>query len=326
MTPAAAADVSAVLDIGSNSVLLLAVAVDPDGRARAVDEALATTRLGAGLRDGGRPDAAAVARTCAAVADFAARARAAGASNCWGFATAAVRRADDPAALAGRLAEAARAPVEILAGEREAALGWAAVAHGLARTGGPLLVADVGGGTTELTLGRAGVLEDVESLPLGALRLTEAHLADDPPRASAVAECEAVIDATFVASHVLRDARACGASLVLTGGTATALAASDLGLDRYVPARVHGHGLDGGDVATVARHWARLPLAARHRLLPFDPERAAMLPAGALVVTAIAARIGVATMRVSEHGVRHGYLRERLAACGITVDLRALWR
>ncbi|TMA98913.1 MAG: hypothetical protein E6J70_13955, partial [Deltaproteobacteria bacterium] len=81
--------VAAVIDVGSNSVLLLAVAVGADGRARPVDAALETTRLGTRLTDGGALDPAARARTVAAVEALAVRARRAGAERVWAFATAA---------------------------------------------------------------------------------------------------------------------------------------------------------------------------------------------------------------------------------------------
>jgi len=143
--------VAAAIDVGSNSVLLLTVSLEPDGRARAVDEAVATTRLGAGLAPSGTLDRDAVARTRASVVDFADRARARGAESVWAFATGAARRAADGAAFAMATATAAGVPVEILSGEREAALAYAAAVHGLGLAGDAVLAIDVGGATTELT-------------------------------------------------------------------------------------------------------------------------------------------------------------------------------
>jgi len=114
VSPAAA--VAAVIDIGSNSVLLLTVAVER-GRARVLDQALAVTRLGTGLRPGGRLDADALARTRDAVVAFAARARARGAPRVWAFATAALREAADGSATAGAIAATAGVPVEVLSGD-----------------------------------------------------------------------------------------------------------------------------------------------------------------------------------------------------------------
>jgi exopolyphosphatase/guanosine-5'-triphosphate,3'-diphosphate pyrophosphatase len=315
--------VAAVIDIGSNSVLLLTVAVDAAGRARALDEACVTTRLGAGLRPGGALDASARARTVRTVADFAQRARATGARPVWAFGTAAVREAKDGAAFVEELATASRIEVAILAGEDEARLAFDAVAHGLGGGQGALLVADVGGRTTELTLGTAGAVAAAVSLPLGALALTEAHLRADPPAPEALARMVAEVDAVLRASDLLGRAR--GTSLAACGGTATALAALDLGLGTYAPARVHGHRLDATGLATRRAALAAMPLAARAGLPGLDAGRAAILPAGAVILERLVAVAGIAGLRVSDHGVRHAYLRARLAEQGVRADLGTLW-
>ena len=309
--------VAAVIDIGSNSVLLLTVTVAPGGRVRALDEALATTRLGAGLRAGGRLDPAALARTRDAVATFAARARARDARRVWCFATAALREATDGAAAAREIAAAAAAPVEVLAGEREAGLAYAAVAGAFAAAG-PLLVADVGGRSTELTLGAGAQVLAAASLPLGALVLTEAHAADlDGARAA--------VRAALVASDLPARARAAGARLVASGGTATALAALDLGLTAYAPRRVHGHALEPHALAALVARLARMSADERAALAGLEPGRAAILPAGALVLQGVMDASGAARLVVSDHGVRHAYLRAALGRDGVRADLGELW-
>jgi len=309
------ATVAAVIDVGSNSVLLLVVAVGPDGRARTIDAALETTRLGTRLRDGGALDAAARARTGAAVAALAARARRAGADRVWAFATAAVRRAADGAAFARDLEQAAGVPVEVLSGVREAALAYAAVAHALPGLEGPLLVVDVGGGTTELTLGRGDAVMETASLPLGALALAE----------SAAGDLAARVDGLLTGCDLLARAATAGARLAVSGGTATALAALDLALTRYDPQRVHGHVLGREALAALVARVAALPAATLASFAGLDPGRAAILPAGAVVLDRVVAAARAAAVTVSDHGVRHGYLRERLAEAGVRADLAALW-
>lgn len=317
--------IAAVLDVGSNTALLLAVAVGPGGRTRALDEALVTTRLGAGLRAGGALDPAARTRTLSAVLELVARARAAGADRVWAFATGAARRAVDGAAFAAELAAAADVAVEVLSGAREAELAYRAVVHGLGCGETPVLVTDIGGATTELTVGRGAAIAAAVSVPLGALGLTEAHLAGDPPAASEVAAVVAAVDTALAEVPALRWALAEVVALVASGGTATALAAIDLGLVGYDPKRVHGHRLGRDTVAALAERLVRLPAAERGRLGGLDPGRAAILPAGALVLDGVLRHAGAREVRVSDHGVRHGYLRERLAGDGVTADLGALW-
>jgi len=305
------AAVAAVIDIGSNSVLLLSVAVDR-GRARVLDQALAVTRLGTGLRPGGRLDADALAQTRDAVVAFAARARARGAPRVWAFATAALREAADGSAAADAIAAAAGVPVEVLSGEREAALAYAAVAAGET----PLLVADLGGRTTELTLGVGERVLGAASLPLGALALTEAH-------GTELDGAHAAVGAVLAASELPSRARAAGARLAASGGTATALAALDLGA--YVPRRVHGHVLARTALAELTARLARMTAAERAALPGLDPGRGAILPAGALVLERVAGALGADRIVVSDHGVRHAYLRAALARDGLPADFGELW-
>jgi exopolyphosphatase / guanosine-5'-triphosphate,3'-diphosphate pyrophosphatase len=297
--------VASVIDVGSNSVLLLTLAVSGDGHARQRDAMLATTRLGVGLVDGGALDPAGCARTRDAVVAQVDHARRHGTSRCWAFATGAVRRASDGQAFATELARVAACPVEVLSGDDEAALAYAAVAHALAAGDRAVLAVDVGGVTTELTLGRGDRVEATASLALGALALTDRG-------ADAAAEVERVLAATPLA------ARATGAAVLCSGGTATALAALDLGLTAYDPARVHGHTLAVARIDALCRQARTLPGV-------LDEGRARILPAGAAILAGVARAAGVATLRVSEHGVRHGYLRRRLALEGVDADLRALW-
>jgi len=309
--------VAAVIDVGSNSVLLLTVALEPDRPARAVDEALATTRLGRGLRPGGTLDRGGRERTAAAVAAFAARARAAGASRTWAFATGAARDAADGRDFAAELAVLTGVPVEVLAGEREARLAYETVRAGVDLGDGAVVVADVGGRTTELALGAGDGTVVTASLPLGALALAEMHGAH---LASLAASTAGVAASGLLAAAHTRHAR-----LAASGGTATALAAVDLGLTGHAPRRVHGHVLGRGTVAALTARLAAMPDEQRSRLPGLDAERAAILPAGAVVLERIAAAMGASEIVVSAHGVRHGYLAAALAAEGVQAELRTLW-
>jgi len=311
-----------VIDVGSNSVLLLSVSVE-NGRARIMDEGLATTRLGAGLRAGARLEPAARERTRAAVVGFATRARESGATLVWAFATGAARVAADGREFMCELERAAGIPVEILSGIREAELAYAAVARGL-HVRGPLLAIDIGGRTTELTLGAGERVDEAISLELGALALTDAYLHGDPPTRLALASAAETATAALGASGLPSRAQARRARLVASGGTATALAALDLGLEAYDAKRVHGHVLSYGALCALAERLGAMPMGERIAYRVLDPGRAAILPAGALVLERVAAAAGASEVCVSDHGVRHGFLRERLLAAGLDVDVETL--
>ena len=111
-----------------------------------------------------------------------------------------------------------------------------------------------------------------------------------------------------------------GASLAASGGTATALAALALELPRYAPERVHGYVLPGAVLAGIAARLAAISPAARDALPGIDPGRGAILPAGAIVLDRVRAATGNDAILVTDHGVRHGYLRAALARAGVALD------
>src|SRR5262245_21904564 len=162
----------AVIDLGSNTVLLLVV----DANGRALEEGSRITRLGQGVFRSGQLHPEAIGRTRAAVADFAGRARARGARAVVGVGTEALRRARDGAAL---LEEFERSGLldraRLLSGEEEARCAIEA-SWRLAGPAAGLIVIDVGGGSTELAWTGSGASGGVRgiSLPLGSVRLTEA--------------------------------------------------------------------------------------------------------------------------------------------------------
>jgi len=303
--------VAAAIDVGSNSVLLLTIGIGTDGSARAIDEAVVTTRLGAGLRAGGTLDPATARATHDTVVELARRARDRGARDVWAFATGAARRAADGRTFADDVAAASDVPVEILSGAREAQLAFAAVGHGLGLGAAPVVAIDVGGATTELAVGRGETIDASVSLPLGALALTGA-CGDDRAR------MRHAIDVALATTDLPMRAQATGALAAACGGTATSLAALALGLARYDPRAVHG-----AELATVALEAIAARIPAEGGLL--DAGRVAILPAGACILGGVARALGTARLRVSDHGVRHAYLRERLAASGVHVTMRALW-
>jgi exopolyphosphatase/guanosine-5'-triphosphate,3'-diphosphate pyrophosphatase len=323
MPAAAGGVVASVIDVGSNSVLLLTVEVT-EGRARQIDAALATTQLGTGLAPGRTLDRVAAARTGEAVVAFARRARARGAQHVWAFATGAVRAAADGPAFAQALATRAGCDVAILSGRDEARFAWEAVATGVGAGAAQLLAVDVGGATTELTRGAGTTVHAAVSLPIGALVLTERHVGDDPPSPGDGARVERAIDAVLADAAPLRIDDGVP-RVVASGGTASALAALDLGLATYDPARVHGHTIAAPRLAALRAEMQALPAAERARQSGLDPGRARILPAGAAILARVVERVGTDALVVSDHGVRHALLRSRLADAGVACDLGSLW-
>jgi len=298
----------ATIDIGTNTTLLLVAAAAAD---RAEVEVLADraeiTRLGRGIGRDGALAPAAIERTLAALRDYAAIARAHGARIA-AIGTEALRRAANAAAFLDPAAEILGVPVEVIDGEREAALTFRAAAASFPDlAAGELIVVDIGGGSTEIVLATGGTVRFRVSLPLGSVRLTEAHVQHDPPTA---AEREAIAEAIDTALRPVVFAPAAAATLVGVAGTVTSLAAMALDLASYDPARVHGYRLSRADLGRQVARLGAAVQAERERMVGLDPRRADVIFAGALVLDRIAAAAGVSEIRVSDRGIRWGLLYE----------------
>jgi exopolyphosphatase/guanosine-5'-triphosphate,3'-diphosphate pyrophosphatase len=296
----------ATIDVGTNTTLLLVARATPEVEVLA--DRAEITRLGRGIGRTGALDPEAIARTLAVLRDYAALAQAHGARIA-AVGTEALRRAPNAAAFLGPAAEILGTEVEVIDGEREAALTFRAVAASFADVGaGRLIVVDIGGGSTEIVLATDGRVEFRVSLPLGSVRLTEAHVHHDPPSAAEHAAIADAIDAA-IASVPLPPAPA---TLVGVAGTVTSLAAMALELTSYDPARVHGYRLARADLSRQVTRLGAATQAERERMVGLDPRRADVIFAGALILERIAAAAGAGEIRVSDRGIRWGLLYELL--------------
>jgi exopolyphosphatase / guanosine-5'-triphosphate,3'-diphosphate pyrophosphatase len=296
----------ATIDLGSNTVRLLVAEVTGRGRWRVVDADQRVTRLGEGLAASGRLGEAPAARTAAAVSEYVARARRGGAARIAIVATSAVREAANGHELAAALERATGETVTVVSGEREAALTLAGVLAGVGEAAGPSVVFDIGGGSTEYILARAGAALAAVSLRLGVVDLAERH--PFPGRVES-ARFRALHDevAGRLAAEIPAEIRAArGARLVGTAGTATTLAALDLGLTTYEAARVQGHTLTRAAIQAQLDRLGRLTVGERAALPCLEPGRADLIVPGTAIVLATLGLLGVDRMVVSDWGLREG--------------------
>ncbi len=236
------------------------------------------------------------------MAEFVALARRKGAERVVLAATQACRRAADGAAFVAELGrEFALDSARVLSGREEAGLARRGV---LSRLTGPTqgaLLADVGGGSTELSpLGEEGRML---SLPLGAVGLSEAHLTGDPPSA---AELEALGEA--VARGLAEAGVVAGraARLVATAGTAAACASLNQGLTEYQPERIDNHTLGAGELTALLARLAALPLAQRRQVPGLEPERADIILAGIAILRGLLQALGLASLTAMNAGLLEG--------------------
>jgi exopolyphosphatase / guanosine-5'-triphosphate,3'-diphosphate pyrophosphatase len=287
----------AAIDLGTNSTRLLVADVE-DGRLREIERLLTITRLGDGVDSSGRLSDAAIERAVECVKGYAARAGQLGAEVPLATATSAVRDAENGDDFLRALADRCGVRARKIDGRQEARLTLRGVAAG--RTiAGPVVVCDIGGGSTELIAGDGGEITLAISLDMGCVRMSERHLASDPPVAREVTALRAQ-----VASMLPGDVPA--GDLIGVAGTVTTLATIDLGLDQEQPELIDGHRLGRDAVERELVRLTALPLAERREVRRLMPERAATIVAGAAILAELMRQLGASWLEVSERDVLHG--------------------
>lgn len=294
----------AVVDIGTNSTRLLIAEVDDQGKISELDRRSTVTRLGRGVDADGRLGESAMHDTWQVVDDYRARMQEIGIDKAVALMTSAVRDATNGAAFAQSIRDRHGIAPMVLTGEQEARLTYAGATTGL-EDSGPVLVIDVGGGSTELVIGRAGRVHFHTSTQLGVVRQGERFLEHDPPEPKELkalqAEAKAIIGAALPRDLDLPSLRG-----IAVAGTATQSAAVDLGLVRYDPTRVHGHVLTRQVLRAQLDHLRELPLAERQRVRGVHPDRALVIVPGLAILLAALDAFRLTEVTVSEHDILLG--------------------
>jgi exopolyphosphatase / guanosine-5'-triphosphate,3'-diphosphate pyrophosphatase len=288
----------ATLDVGTNSILLLVAELGADGELHAVDDRCRIERLGRGVDESGQLDPEKIRGALDAMREYAEAIRAAGATTVAAVGTQALREATNAREFLDPAAEILGVPVEVIGGEREADLSYLAAARSFPGLG-EMIVMDVGGGSTELIVGRGAKRERAVSVPIGSVRLHERHGDNRAALALAVDEALAAVELPSAVP------------LVGIAGTVTTLAAVALGLSAYDPDRVHGHRVTRAEVERQVALYLTTPMARRGQIVGLDPKRADVIGAGAVLVERVMARVGADELLVSDRGVRWGLAYER---------------
>lgn len=295
----------AAIDIGTNTTLMLLARPRGGGEPEVLADLAEITRLGRGIGGDGRLSAEAIDRTLAVLDRFAAVARKAGASL-HAIGTEGLRRAPNAVDFLVPARRVLGAAVEVIDGDREAALTFRAVVESFPGelAAGRAMVIDIGGGSTEIIVADAGRVAFRRSLPLGSVRLHERHLRADPPTPAEVAALERDVEATLASADAAFAEKP--ALLVGVAGTVTSLMAMTLGLDSYDPGLVHGGRLTAAALDRQVERLGRATQSAREHFAGLDPRRADVIFAGALLLRSIVRRAGVDALRVSDRGIRWG--------------------
>lgn len=304
----------AVIDVGTNSVKLLVA--DVFGReVRPVWEESKQTRLGRGFYETRQLQPEPLTKTARAVARFVAAAREQQAVSIRIIATSAARDALNASELIAALEQSSGLKVEIISGEQEAIWAFEGVTTEVELAREPLLIMDVGGGSTEFILGRGRQPFFQESFPIGTVRLLEKFPQSDPPAPAEFFACRDWLR-NFLSVNVLPKLRPVidshfseefsrGAiQLVGTGGTTSILARIEAGMTDFDRARIEATSFSRERVqAQVERLW-NLPLAERKQIVGLPPKRADVILTGALIFQTVLEQFGFAKLQVSTRGLR----------------------
>jgi exopolyphosphatase/guanosine-5'-triphosphate,3'-diphosphate pyrophosphatase len=294
----------AAIDCGTNSIRLLVADLGEDGL-RDVRREMRIVRLGEGVDRTGRLADAALARTRRALEDYATTIRALGAQRIRMAATSATRDAANRSVFLAVVRELLGIEPEVLTGLQEAELSYTGAVGTLDGLTRPVLVADIGGGSTELVLGSSDGSLQAHSMDVGSVRLTERHLRDDPPTPQQVQAAVADVDAALDAAA--EDVNLCAAhDLVGVAGTVTTLAAMSAGLPSYDPAAIHGSRMSAEEVARLAERLQGMTHDERAAIPVMHPGRVDVITAGAVVLRTLVERTGVPAVIASEHDILDG--------------------
>lgn len=309
----------AALDLGSNSLKITVAELDASGAPRVLAERSEITRVGQGLDTTGRIAPEAADRTMAGLAILVELARSFGVERIACVGTAGLRGASNAGALLARARAELGLEVEIIDGLREAELSFRGPA--LSYGPGPVVVADVGGRSTELVSGDAGPSARIAtrvSLEIGSVRLTERFLAHDPPEPAELDALDTFLREVLAGAPAPQGGWATETRVIGVSGTVLSLLGLQLDTDEMADVVQHGEGtiLLRSSVESAYEELRRRPAAERIRGTVLPEGRADVIVAGAMIVRAILDRYHAAGMIASNRGVRFGLLLELAGELG----------
>jgi exopolyphosphatase/guanosine-5'-triphosphate,3'-diphosphate pyrophosphatase len=295
------------IDIGSNSIRLIVAELTPDGSDyRVLDDHKETTRLAHGLTASHRLTQEAMAHSIDALRRMKALVDAHKVDCLEAIATSAVREAINGQEFVQLVKLHLGFDIEIITPEEEGRLSFLSAQRRFELQDQQVLLFDLGGGSGELIFAANGIVEDIHSLPIGSVRMTEACIKNDPPTNS---ELKAIRKRL---KKLLREKMPVAAFrphlMIGAGGTFTALANISLRMRGLERRGVGGYEMTRAHVRHVLDHLSYLPLAARRAVPGLNADRADIIVAGLVVIERIMKWMQVNRLLIHDQGVRDGLL------------------
>lgn len=291
----------AAIDVGTNSTNLLVI----DEHGKELTRVITSTRLGEGLHSTGELSVEAMTRTIDVIAAYMITAQSLGATKIHIVGTAACRRARNAAIFSDLLLAKTQLRLDVLSESDEAAMTFSGALIGLPVLDTPTLVVDIGGGSTEYTVGTESI-DVFASIPFGAVTSTDSHISSDLPRPEDLTNLIGAVDDEL--EDITRDHPIVANAIRTVGvaGTIVTIAAVELGLHEFDEALLHGMTLTREAVEDVFRTVATEPLKLRVQNPGLGPDRADIIVAGCCILVATMRRLHLSEITVSTRGLLDG--------------------
>jgi exopolyphosphatase/guanosine-5'-triphosphate,3'-diphosphate pyrophosphatase len=314
----------AAIDVGTNTIRLVLAEVSPDGTYRVLDEERSMTRLGRGLYARGHIGRVPFERSLDALCKMRAIAEGFEVHELRAVATSALREASNGAAFRREAKQRCGLDIQIIGPEEEAQLAFRSVVRHFQVDTPSLAIVDIGGGSVEVVLVAEGIVNQVHSLPLGAVRLTERYVRSDPLKKKHWRKLKQGIDETIRAE--LGKPPFYPDVMVGSGGTFTNLGEMIQCEREGLFGPIRGYEIARADLDRLVDRLRETPLGARRRMCGLNPKRADIILAGAAAVARLARRLGSQRIVVNDRGIRDGLLQamvEDLGTAGAGTPVQA---
>lgn len=296
----------AAIDVGTNSIRLVVAELERDGNYRVLDEEREMTRLGAGLDATGRLSAESMERSIEALSNMKAIADGFQVRALRAMGTSAVREASNGDEFRREVQRRVGLNVEVAEADTEARLVFQSAVRHFKLDGTLTAVVDIGGGSVELVLAAETVVERVYSLPLGAVRVTEAFGLSDRLEDDQWDRLRRNVDRSF--KEAIGKLPFQPDTMIGSGGTFSTIAEMIRFRREGRSDTVHGYLMTVAEVRQLLRQLGRMTLAERRQAPGLTPARADIIVAGLAVVVRLAKYLGVHQILVNDRGVRDGLL------------------
>lgn len=295
-----------IIDIGTNSVLLLIARINPDHSIAVLHDECVIPRLGENLQTTLTFQTAAMARTLTTLKKLQATCQKHHCVEIKAYGTACFRMAKNANIFIERISNELGINVSVIDGKEEARLIYLSCQHDFGHLGN-ITVLDIGGGSTEIV-----TAQESASLPFGVVTLTEKFIHSDPPAANEIDQLQYFVRSQLTA-HCFDQRPATSdrpPALITTAGTPTTLAAIHLGLKEYDSKSVHGYRLTVNDITKLKDRLETLPLSERAKIPCLPEKRADVVVAGVNALLTVINFLGCDSILISDHGLRYGALHD----------------